>query len=280
MAVHAVSERFSGKGLGIESPDAKTFSQNATRVFDVLVNNLSDNEVVALTAPGIPQVRDPHPTNAYLRASSVHAQKTAPYRYEVQIGYAAPGSPGQSPLDQPLSIELDAIVSEEDFDVDANGTAMVTVTGEAFKPAIKVPVYDTVIRCSKNLPTVDPVFISTYRNTVNSDNWNGFPPGTVRITSFKAQSVSDADQPYWSVSAEFQVRRAAPGSTDAKAWYKRVLAQGYKSKFSTGSPLHIFGGALVRHDKTTGVWLRDTEDSQFYEFKIFRSLPFAPLGLS
>lgn len=276
-----VTEKFA-IDAGYESPNNQLFTTTARRYFDVILGG-SETILDVLTSTDLPQVPSLHPTIPFLRQSGLGVRRLSPVHYEVTANYGAQGNgkPNTNPLDEVAQVEFDAIVSEEEFDTDINGDAMVMVTGEAFNPRIRVPVYDNVIRVTRNLPPnkVDPNTISAYRNSVNNDNWYGLPPGTVRITMFKAQSISDDEQTYWRVSAEFQIRRGAPRTTDDKAWYKRVLAEGYMACFAAGQKPFRFGGAKVLHKVSDGTYISNKANAEWYEFQVFESKSFNDLGL-
>jgi hypothetical protein len=297
--------------LGARSPDNKTFQTTARLTQDVMVSDpANDDQNVVLSDLRVVQIRSPNPGGGWLRCDNVNARKMSPFRYEVDSDFSSPSKPGKSPLDNPPDFKFGYVTTEEEFDMDADQQPIIFyATGERPNPHIREPVYDDLITVKRNLPTVDPVLLSTYRRAVSSDYWYGFPPGTVRVVTLEANSVNDDTFSYFSVDAAFQVRRGAPRTTDLKAWYRRVLAQGMKvnrqkpgtagvfpadfdlgvkgwdakGKDTTEPVMHaIVAGPGAYTGKTYFVGQQidanDWRDAQWYEYKIFNPLPIAALG--
>ncbi len=287
-----------------ESQDGLHFTQLGTQLFDVVVDAATDTEDDVLRMAGVPRVTDRHPNNQYLLCTGSFAKRVAPYLYEVTSQYGSVQSTladlDTNPLNAAPIVTFGSVVVEEPFDIDADGNPMQFVTGEQIDPPIRIPVEDDTIDVVKNVPSYDPGFWSSYARSVNSDpvQVRGYtlPPGTVHLTARGATSNNSPNFSYWTMHASFQVRRAHPNSTDDKAWYARQLAAGYYECLPTelASPLVVravdkFGAYATKpilHDKTTGVriatktnGLADPTLAQWYEFKIFKPMPYMALGV-
>jgi hypothetical protein len=127
---------------------------------------------------------------------------------------------------------------------------------------------------------------------VNTDTFLGvFPPGTALITQFEANSVTTNDLVYWRQTTGLQFRTGEPNTTNAKAWWRRVRAEGFLVTVDS-----VLGGGAkdnvravdkngepatkpVLHDKTTGEEILDPEDAQWYEWKTKKTRPFGAISL-
>lgn len=291
---------------GGRSPDNKTFSQNSRLYYTATVDDpVNDTALTVQYDPRTPQLRSPFPYGGYMRATNVQVTKQTPLMYQVAVDYESPSKPGENPLDQAPVVEFDWISTEAKIDTDINGAAIIMVTGEEFNPHPPITLYEPVVRVTRNVATYDPNFWAQYARSVNADYFYGLPPGTVRLIPPKARSVEDDDQQfvYWVVSAEFQIRRAAPGSTDLKAWYLRLRAQGMyvytanptneswtaaqrvrtkgrmqsdRNKETTEPVMHATHDGGGYHE---GEQIFDNTLAQWYEWEVFEPLPYSALGL-
>ena len=285
MGFDTAKEKFSGENAG-EKSDGKSFSQSARRSFTTVSDApTTDTSYGAKLATYIPRVRDPHPEDFALRAVDVNARRISPVLWEVDVEYSAQTASGRNPLEEPAVIRWSFCTSDEMIDSDVDGKPIVTVNNERFDPPISAPASDLVLTIMKNVASFDPGQARTYKNAVNSDTFLGQPAGTARLEGIEAESVTDDDFSYWKVSAEVRFRVGIRGATDAKAWWRRVLHQGYMVRSIVTGPIargHDNHGAdivtpvlldvdgLHETDPNAAVWL---------EFEIYNSLPFAPLGL-
>jgi hypothetical protein len=283
------------ESAGDASPLNGPGSADARLTFQVLVDAPATDTVASVLAdPRVPQPKAAHPDGFYLRVAGRGCNRINQVTFEVEIDYASPpgGQAGENPLNTPPSIEFDAVPVETEIDVDINGRPIVMKTGERFDPKPRELVYEPTITVTRNVTWIDPYVIASYRNSVNSDTWYGMPPGTVWITALRAVNQITPEWVYWQASGTFQLRGAAPGSTERKAWWLRLLAQGYTVNVPAalsftdadlnGAPAMKDGAPVtspVLHDPATGYQLSDTANARWYEFETKRAMPFANLGL-
>jgi len=295
MGISLITERWSGDNSQQTSPDAKNYQLTAERVLDITVDDpLNDNSFTVMAAMLDPQIRNAYPLDYYLRCDDLKCERVTPNLFKLTAHYLTKAQLEQSPLDLPADVEYDVIVTEEEIDCDADGNHICTIVGESFDPPIRAPLYDTVVRVGRNLASYDDAWAKSFRNRVNSTDWGAYEAGSARVVSLKGQSVLDKDFQYARVTAEIQIRDAAPGSTIDKAWYRRVAAKGFWI-LDSGKPRRITAGDLNSdltgdaaaqfatepwfHDTTTGALIVSKDDAQFYEFKIFQTEDLNELGL-
>ena len=281
-------------GVSIEDNGVKGTS-DVTRTFSVVADSAGKSTLDALAAPGVPRANDAHPQQFGLRARTFDGQQVSPLEFRVTVGYvmpsADPNDPQQDPLSQPASVSFSAITQDVEIDEDVNGDPIQTVNGEPIAGVTR-PFTDLAITVRRNLPTFDPLSISTYMNKVNSATWYGLPAGTVRIMDIAASNVFSNDLEYWDVSITFQVRRGIGSVTDAKAWWYRTAHQGYVIKNAAGTETAIAkaddaddftdGGVTVAQpvmlDLSTGERLA-AGTGAYIEFQVLETVDFNTLNL-
>lgn len=277
------------------SADAKLSAESRRRsdrlAWTVLVENASDyiantlHEELAQNYGFV--VGGLHPTDDWLRATTVRISRVAPLLFVIDSTFHAEGSePGDSPLDDPPVVLPEFLGSREEVDEDFNGDPLVTVNGEPFDPPSEADIYDLVLKVRRNLPAFDYQLAWLYMGNgrsepaTNSDTFLGFPAGAGRVINILPEEVDTEDFTYWRVTASFQFRRAAPGSTVAKAWYKRIRHEGFKVK--------VDGEIVEKRDAARPVLLKADgteadldggDEAHWLEFQMGPSLPFAALGL-
>lgn len=287
MAAGTALEKWSTPSTSLQSQDFVKYQYLRRRSFTVLLEAADDVDL-ARTASGIPKVGWPHPTNFFLRVIRVNARRLSPILAEVDVDYESlqnPDNPaGNNPLNDPPKVTFDFNDVEIEVDRDADGKAMLTPNKEAYR-GITSPSSDLVCRIVRNWPSFNVNLARSYKNCVNSDTFLGEPPGTAWLKGVGGESIGDDNFRYWQVYAEIHFRRAAPGSTDAKAWYKRVLRQGFRVKDANGKvdrAVDELGNFKVNPTilKADGTEETDAAATNIWdEFKIFESKPFAALGL-
>lgn len=310
-----VTESFRNRA-SVQSGDGVKFIHDGSRFFTV---TFSSGEYTAeslknATISGLPKVTDSHPNNIFIRATErlVELVSTIAANVEVTYGttFGAPVSLDGNPLNAPADIEYGYDISEEDVElcgpngdgepVTGSGGALKHIafkTGERPEPRIREPAYTGRLIIGKNLASVNQTFLSTLWGLVNDSQWYQFPAGTVLFKGSTARSIVTPDFQYVRLTAEFNIRRGAPFTTDQRAWWKRVAAQGWRvreaiagtnpTQYKTVWARDKEGKQALRyHNKTTGVSLNYdatsdlcTENVQFYEFETKRSASFAGIGL-
>lgn len=303
--------------LTTQTDDGIHYLHTGQRVFQVVFDSaINCSTIAAKAAAGVPRPMDAYPGASGVFCINAHARRVSPLTCEVTASYSSIqyslADIDQSPLNAPPQIRFTTITTEESFDIDAYGNPMQLVTGEPFEPSIRVPVEDDVIEITRNMLTYDPVLWSSYSRSTNSDIFFGLPPGTIHLNARDAvtQFAPNVGE-YFTVSAKFVIRRAAPGSTDARAWWRRILAQGYycvipKEVFNSpkdllvrcpddmGQPaakprLHRIGCPWPYNQMTatrgtpvalvSGTPFQDASKAEWYEYPIFYPKPYSALQI-
>ncbi len=125
----------------------------------------------------------------------------------------------ENPLFEPTEISYDTMDGPElVFDVDLQGTSVVTSAGEPYNGR---PISDPLIvmTITKSMASYDPNDALTFYNAINDDPFFGFPAHTVKCKGLKGNSQFKNEFFYWKVVGVFHVwnrtmKLRIPGSAE------------------------------------------------------------------
>jgi hypothetical protein len=253
-------------------------------------------ELEVYQAPGMPRTAQSYPGFPFVYAERAQLQRVSPVfwiatvDYKGEIGGAGGGSGGTepSPLFAPPIIKFDDVETEEEIDVDFNGNPIVNTAGERVR-GVKALFSDQVLTVTRNFSVFNTYVQAIYRRSVNSDTFQGWPPGTVKCMKLSADNVFDVNVGYWKVTGVFQFRFPY-NTTSEKAWYNRRVSMGLKQrKAATGPDRKILIPIPDGHKNPTspqyldedGIYIDDIETTPpfWQETQLYGSLPYNALGL-
>ena len=228
--------------------------KTASRIYLVTCDDrVTDDEMVVLTAPGLPEKYSNHPSDEDIWADSFDV---APYEdrlhWKVSVNYAM--KPGNTPSDAEHPCDLPSVVSffteneklamkrsyklatdpgAPNPDVRYFPTkAIVNSAGDPFTEPAQVDTPKLGIRIQRNWrnSSVDPLELSTYVNTRNIAKITvggiAIDPYVGKMKDIKCDPQRDAfKELYWSVTCEIVL------DTDLK-WDYKVVDQGFNAKKS------------------------------------------------
>lgn len=260
--------------------------------FQVL-HDPNEPRVNVFQAPGIPSAGTSYPGFPFVVVQSASIESLSPILSIVNIRYSGEigpvGQPGQSPspLFAPPKIDWDDVETEEEVDEDFDGNPIVTKNYEPIT-GLRRPIADQTVTIRRNFALFNSYVQARYRQAVNSDIFLGWPAGTARIVKFSASNVIDRNLGYWEVTATIQFRYPYKTTPD-KAWYKRILHQGFYERVDLTGPANTRIVRAVDQDQmpmnkpvmldADGYRLAEGATPHYLEFKVFDSLPFSVLGL-
>jgi len=285
MTVYSVNQMWSKANSNLSLTDNfRKFNASFTTSFQIL-HDPNEPDANIYSAQGIPNAGSSYPNFPFVYADAATIERVSPTYSIVSINYNGEiGSTANqnSPVFNFPRIDWDDVETEEDIDEDFDGNPIVTANNEPIV-GIKRPIPDQVVTIRRNMPFFNPWVQAVYRQSVNSDNFLGFPPGTGRLTKLSATNVFDQAIGYYEVTAVVQFRYPYR-TTPAKAWYKRVRHEGFYVKYGS-KILRAVDDANQPASKPVlladdGTRLPNGADPVWLEFKIFNSLPFNALGLT
>ena len=286
----SVSEDYRQTTTDVEN-DELDFTGSLTRVFYIDFEAGSDPIIMPVDAVDafgdypavdggtlwIPDRWETHPADPWMYV----IKKTATYSTANQQKVTVYYSRLEEPLDKTPKISWSFATSNEPIDTDTYGDPIVNSAGESFDPPITMDVDDLVLRIEKNQSNYDELQAAEYKNAVNSDYFWGYAPGTCILKIYDGSQQRIAGLTYWVVNYEIQIRW--------DGWKRRIVNEGFRYK--TGTQTDSIDDYKIAKDtdnnplsspillNTDGTRLPTGSDPVFLEFELYKSLPFATLGL-
>lgn len=253
--------------------------------YSILTDSPSDDIDAVTFAPGLPMIGDPFPTaspfvgSADIRCVGVSPQRVGPVYWIAVVSYAG------GPASEQPEIEWSSVESSEPIDEDINGKAIVNVNGEPVD-GLTTEVCDAVLVVTRRFELFDVDTFLAYLRSVNSDDFAGRSPGTLRFRSFSAKNnfAGTADNfGHWRVQARFQYRQAFRTTAD-KAWWKRYRNEGLYARLEPSGPIvravdsnnqPVSTPVLLKLDGTREP---DPEQAEWLEAEVLFPTPYNALG--
>lgn len=295
MTAQTAVKMWSRHDAAVESDDGKKYTSTARETYQI-VCDVGDTVGTILAAPGLPRLHDIYPGAAQTRVVAKTPRQISPIFWHVDVAYKGdfgPNGAEDSPLNQPPTIKWGKIESDELVDEDLSGKAIVTVNNEPIEGVTK-KISDLTVTITRNYAALDLPATHEYLHSVNSDNFLGFAPGVARLVAFDAEEViAQRIGGYWQVTAGFQFRYPYR-TTPQKAWYARLLHQGFKVRIPIVGPVQpgqpnyriinavdSNGQELTRPIllKSTGFEETNPQMAHWLEWQIYKPLPYNALGL-
>lgn len=133
---------------------------------------------------------------------------------------------------------------------DRAGEPILNAAGDPFDPPITIFLPTPIANVARTEAAFKPIWITTYKGTVNHAAWMGFPAESVLCKDITADRVHDPDHGYlWTVNYTFAFRPSVLGSDDETViiagWDTQVLNAGKREKVSGVREVIIINGAPV-----------------------------------
>lgn len=270
-----------------------------TRYFQVVVDNPATAHADIYEHASIPKLFEIHPEFDGVICKRIRPEQgddDSSYVYDVTAEYddeyngADPEEPDDgNPLNRPVIIQGSSNETEEEVYRDVDGTLVRNSAGDPFDPTVMRKAGGFRFSMSKNYATLNLSFLRQYKNAINSDIWNGFPIGTVRIANinfsrqvepWQVSEDTTIKMVFWTISFEFELAEEEFGGDGT--WRKYVPDRGYR--YYVGDDFwpvtDKYGQAASEPAFLDGSGNIGSPSSPvFRSFNIYRSLPFVALGL-
>jgi len=296
MTINNVELSWSKAGSGITTSDGRSFTFSISQGWQV-THTANATEAEIINATGIPLLGDYFPATIIPcmgkrrePVGPIFSMVLCDFKLEVSGGDGGENpDPAQEPVNAPPVIEWSDETSNEPIDQTADDPPkpIQTVNGEKIN-GVTIDIADPVLIVQKNFANYNPHLIHQYRMAVNSDTFYSFAPGTARLISAPGKLMGSGSNLYWQVTARFKFRY--PYNTTAeKAWYARVLHEGFRVKNDDTDEIEhakdAAGNKVVTPVPITETGYQIPADvaeaaSIWLEFKRYKSLPFNALGFS
>ena len=222
------------------------------------------------TPSRLPSEGDSHESKANATVDTVTTVQKSLLYFESTVTYKTPsyesggGGETEDPTELPAKVRFSTSYEELEIDYDFDGDLI--GNPETKEPySLLTETADLVAVVTRALPSWNPLNTYLYPDTVNSDVFLGFPPGTAYLKTLDAETAKQGDTDYWSATAQVFFRKPGPGGIlkdgtviqdgdPAYAWYKRVIRKGFYAIFSDGKK-HRIG---LKPDGSYGIYDTDT----------------------
>lgn len=285
MTVQAAKKMWSRDGGSVVTPDSRKRVVTFREGWQVICDP-TDKTEDAYGAADLPNVGDVYPGTTSVVCKRKSPTRISPIFFIFDIEYQGEIGPGgitDSPLNDPATVTWGKVDYTEPVSEDLSGEAIATVNAEPIVGVTK-NFSDLVATIKKNYLGIDLAATHAYLHSVNSDVFLGFAPGTGRMTSFSAQEkiAQGFNGTFWEVTATIQFRWPYRTTAD-KAWYARVLHEGFQVNVGGGVIKHARkDGELVTTPvllKSDGTLETDPASAHWLEFQLYDPLPYNALGL-
>lgn len=284
VAVQEAIKMWSRDGGSVTTTDGRFRTVTFREGWQVICDP-GDRTEEAYLAPGLPQTGDLYPGTTSVILKRKIPNRISPIFFIFELEYEGEIGPGglfDSPLNDPAQVRWGKIDYVEDLSEDLSGNAISTVNGEPIVGVTK-NFSDLVATIKKNYAAVDLAATHAYLHSVNSDTFLGFAPGTGRMTDFAAEEkvAEGFNGTFWEVTATVQFRWPYRTTAD-KAWYARVLHEGYRVKVGADIIQARVNGEPVTSPvllKSDGTLEPDPANAHWLEFQLYNPLPYSALGL-
>lgn len=254
-----------------------------------VVTSYDATELDVYTYAGLPPLDSTFPNFPFVYLEGCQLSRVSPLFWLATMSYRGEiNSTFNSPLFAPPRIAWDDIEAEEEIDEDFDGFPITNTAGQRVR-GIKAAFSDQVLTVTRNFLSFNTYLQAVYRRSVNSDEFLGWPPGTVKLTKLSAQNVAgstlipNTPPGYFTVTAVFQFRYPYRTTPD-KAWYARYASMGLLQRRTPNGPLVP---CYDSHQQvaTTPQYLdafgkqTDSDNVVWIERKLYGSLPYNALGM-
>lgn len=269
-----------------------------TRFFQVVVDSPSTAHADIYSHASIPKLFETHPEYDGVICKSVTPEQgddDNSYVYEVTAEYddqyngADPEEPEDgNPLNRPVIIQGGFSEYEQILFRDINGVPIRNSAKDRFDPPVTRKAGALRFTMIKNYPTLNLTLIRNYKNAINSDTWNGFTAGVVRIANigfsrqveaWKVDDDTTLKVVFWTLTFDFEIAEEQFGGDGT--WKLYVLDQGMMYyPGGTRKAIKAQGIPVSSPVNLNGSGGLGSQDSPYWlSFDVYRPLPFAALGL-
>ena len=302
MAVTEVREykRSSGKKL-VQQDQYLVPAYTKKRFFQVILDDPATDHAEIYDHADIPKLFEPHPDDEGVICKSIDPDQSddeASYEVMVTAEYDDQYSGSEEedeeenadPLNRPVQVSLSFNEHDEIVIRDIDGDPVQNSALDPFDPPLTRKAGSLRFGMTKNYPSLDLPFLQAYKNAINSDTWNGFDPGVVRIANITGSKQIESMRTgmttvkvvYWQLTFEFELAETGFGKDGT--WKAYVLDQGYRLwPLGEDAPFPIYasdGTPVSTPAPLDGAGdIGDPASPQWLQFDIYRPLPFAALGL-
>lgn len=302
----AVTRR-DGETATSDGDGSRVYTRNYQVLSTINLPNTQETEYAVLTASGLPLMRSVHPVDirAYVWNKSVSRPNWKAPKWDVVVTWKTLTREEKKklvhPTQRPVEISSDGQTFREAIDRDIGGGRIANLLGHPFDPPVERDQCRRVLTFKRNEASEPFALASQYTNAVNSDNFKGAGPRTVKCARISYQRVieewgtegSEEEVEYWPTTYEFHENNTPqpagvvgnPGNQNG--WRLNLLHTGYYQKLANGNIVPCkdqFGNAMstpsLLDANSLQIAIPPAVGAEVYiPFTIYKELPFAAFNL-
>jgi hypothetical protein len=287
------------------------YSREYTITYFVTTDDNDDGAQIVMNCPGIPKLGglyvlgndwDPQATVGSIRAM----QRDAPNEWEVEVVYQTDRKLAPDPADVDLKITASTrsrmivipgfyedprnAVPDVGYDQGVHNSA-----GMHFDPPPEIEWEEPVLTINRNVRSVDWPFIMSVTNSVNSDDFFGCPPRTLKLSTPTVESAFDADTgEYWKMTysliykydtwdvqilnrGEYYLQETvSPSDNDEPETFKDKEGRPFSGLLKIdGKPLNESDTKWIGRVRPDGTG----DEPTFQRFRVYREVDFNTIGI-
>jgi len=241
VAVTSVEYMMTARGASEDLSRRRTYHEE----WEVLVNDLADDEQVVANASGVPLLGTVHPRDSRAVCVKIAPQQSeeTPYRWMIAVEYDSrpdlptatgpddvandPADLSENPLSRPATWKINGQKSSEPLRKWlkavggglAGGLTLVRNSAKLpYDPPVMVDVSRPVIRVTKNVASVSLEFLLTLQDAVNDRVWRTLPKWVARVDNYDASYKLEGGFTFVELSVDILLKR--------ETWLTEVLDSG------------------------------------------------------
>lgn len=238
--------------------------------------DFSQDEITAVSAPGLPVLGEAHPSNPFMTVRRIRTAAAGDdgrsFTAEVEYSNAAEAFEENPLLRPPQFLWLPPVKSQKVADRDRHGQRITASSGEPFDPPLMVEESAPAFGVRQNVLSYNAAAVLiSFQDAINSAPFYGFPAYTVRCDAVApGEPKVESGVFFIEVTAYFLVK--------FNTWRLRVLDQGFY-KIDGGERVNIVdknGMPLSRPALLNGSGgvLNPGQHEEYLEFEYYREVNF------
>jgi hypothetical protein len=285
MAVGTAKPLHRGRQLDVDEKGVREYE----RPYLVVTTSALHGPWDVIQAPGLPALYTPYPDDPLAlrvglspRGSGDESGLVWEVIAKYSTKYDSPQNNQSDPLERPIRFSGGLAYFKVPAVKDNEGNPILNLAGDPYDPPAEADDARLTLVAVRNERTIPWETMRQYKNAVNSDQFNGCPPRTVKVRRIEpGEPQTENGRQFYSVRYEFE--------HDERTWDIELLEIGYNGlKWTNDTPKKVpFSGDKPRLLKSTGLrnahqnvnFTDNPEEASYTKWKYYPERSFGTLGL-
>lgn len=222
------TEMWSRSSAKTSNPDGQKQTSSFVSAYQI-THEPTDSRAAILAATGVPQEGDVFSENGTTYGGVFCVDRSldrqGPAYSVLTANWLGESGLTEDPLNKPPEITRGNDITSEETDSDFYGQPLTNSIGEPVQ-GVNTDVSDFTTTIVRNFASVNMYAIRAYLRSHNSDEFDGWPPGTARFRTYTSNERRFQDRIYYEVTATIKFREPYNTTAD-QAWYARYRNEGF-----------------------------------------------------